>query len=181
LRPTPYTASSAFALAEPVSYRPDLDDHRLAVSQPSNPREAEATPGLVTACLTNVLVRSEPFAIAPVGAHSDASFAITLQLTLVAAGSTSLSTREVGMSVTAPAASASASAPVVTAGGGEEAVAAGLLEIRAPDGTPIDRVRIFAQRFPRDGEPLESRAEALCEILAAETEHYLAWRIAGNG
>jgi hypothetical protein len=184
-RPTPYDAASSFALAEPVTFRPELDDHRLEVSPLPDPSELAATPALVTACLSDALVRSGPYAIFPAGAAHPQAFELTLHLTLVTPGSTDLEGTTVSATAGARGSAghitAAGSAPVVTAGSGSEGLAAAVLEIHAPDGTPVDHVRIFAQRFPRAGEPLDQRAAALCEILASETEHYLAWRIAGGG
>ena len=181
LRPTPYTAASSFALADVVAYRPDLDDHRLAVGGGGDPGELAAAPLLVTQCMTERAMHAQPIAILPPAvAHADA-FSVRLSVTLVRPGWTVLHRDTATASATAPGATAQASAPVVSAGEGEEALAAALLEVRATDGTPIDRVRIFAQRFPREDEPLEQRAAALCEILLDETERYLAWRVGGNG
>ncbi len=179
LQPTPYARASSFALGEGVTYRPDLDDHRLAID-PSvfDPRELDATPRLVTQCMTNGAVsdRGAHTILPPGVAHADA-FTLSLVLTLAVPGFTRGA--QDSASATAPGATASASA--VRPSEGASATAAAILEIRATDGTLIDRVRIFAQRFPRIGEPLDARAGALCRILLEETQHYLDWRIDGRG
>lgn len=185
LRPPPYRADSTFVLAPDVPLMPQLD--RGTFPPPTTPRyqtdpaELALTPSLVQRCFA---------AQAGAGPHRyhfvpDAALApeaFRLQLAIVTARPGFLRADRVSgasVGVRAPGASAGASAGVVTAGTGVPGQAEALLEVWAPNGLLIDRVRLYAQRYAQFGEPLEERAGALCAMLFDQVELYLAWRITG--
>jgi len=189
VRPAPYDAASAFALTGAVEFHPELDDHRISTDESTysldmrtDPRELAATPALVAQCVTETAVASHVgHAILPPGvAHADA-FSLTLTLVVAVPGWTRGAGDALSAQASVPGATVSASAGGVAPSSGAQAYASAIVEIHAQDGTLVDRVRIFAQRFPHVGEPLDARTHALCVILLDETQHYLDWRLAGNG
>lgn len=185
LRPPPYREDSTFVLAPDVPIMPQLD--RGTFAQPTSPQyrtdptELALTPSIVQQCLA-AEAGAAPRRFRFVPAAELAPDAFRLQLAIVTAHpGFSRPERMAGASATvrAPGAAAGASAGVVTAGTVSPGQAEALLEVRAPNGLLIDRVRLYAQRYPQFGEPLEERAGALCAMLFDELERYLAWRIGG--
>ena len=145
----------------------------------TDPAELAATPGLVRQCLVSSLASgiADFHVVAAEGAPTDA---FRLQLGIVVARPGFFrADRMTGTSASAaaPGASASGSAAVMTEGTSSTAEAEAILEVRAPSGDVVDRVRIYAQRTPRVGESLESRAANLCQALVEKVHGYLVWRL----
>lgn len=182
LRPPPYRADSTFVLAG-VQIMPQLD--RGAFPPPTSPQyqtdpaELAQTPPIVQQCFA-AQAEAGPRRYRFVPAAALAPEAYRLQVAIVTAHpgfSRAERSSGVGASASAPGVSAGVSAGVVTAGTVAPGQAEAVLEVWAPNGQLVDRVRLYAQRYPQFGEPLEERAGALCALLFDQLERYLAWRL----
>lgn len=177
VRPAPYRAQSDFAFAPEVALRPELarpdSSPPPAPQYQTDPAELAATPELLQRCLRGRAPTSlQGFRVVPAGSNG----AFTLSLAVLSARPGFARINRVS-SVGAEVPGASAGASVSTAETHGSGFAEAMLEVRTPSGLPVDRVRLYAQRFPGYDEPLPQRAGALCEGILTEVGEYLRWRL----
>lgn len=203
LRPVPYRADTAFSLVPTVRMRPDYDRGTFRESPEPRyqhtPEELSATPTLVAQCLTSrAAFEMQPYQVTPNPTAPAGAGAFVLEFGIVSARpgfyrsdrqSAVTATASANAPATAPpTATTTASGATATGGAAMDTAAHGtsgqaevMLEVRNSTGATVDRVRLFAQRFPGPEESIEDRAGTLCTMLLTEAQQYIAWRLAGHG